>query len=296
MDYPREELRVGLDWVDTMTTLLQRARSAHPTYGSYEAAEIQWWWRSPRSTDTFPQLFWFDDQDRPEAAMIAADFGGGGSAVYEDTTLVFLFMPDPAADWVAHVVERGLAHVAEHGIETVELEVDQTDDVMRNILVGHGFALKGDAVVEAWLAADSRPEVSPLHDGYRLLSRTETMDRPHHLALRNGDDVEQRLQQLSLYRADLDLVILDSDDNVAAYGLFWHDPVTSTGVVEPMRTLDEHQQKGLARHILTAGVDLLAKAGAERISIGYEPANPASGHLYRSVGFVPDIQTDVFAR
>jgi len=269
----------------------------HPTYGLYEAAEMQWWWRSPRSTDTFPQLFWFDEQGRPEAAMIAADFGGGGSAVYEDTTLVFLFLPEPSPEWVAHVVERGLAHVGEHGIETVELEVDQTDSVLRNILVGHGFAIKEEnAVAETWLAADARPEVSPLRDGYRLFSRAETQDRPHHMAKRNGAEVEQRLQQLSLYRADLDLVIVDNDDHVAAYGLFWHDPVTSTGVVEPMRTLDDHQQKGLARHVLTAGVDLLAKAGAERISIGYEPSNPASGHLYRSVGFVPDLHTDVFAR
>lgn len=35
-----------------------------------------------------------------------------------------------------------------------------------------------------------------------------------------------------------------------------------------------------ARDILTTGVDPLARAGAERISIGYEPDNPASGHLH----------------
>jgi predicted GNAT family acetyltransferase len=51
----------------------------------------------------------------------------------------------------------------------------------------------------------------------------------------------------------------------------------------------------LSRHLLTTGIDLLAQAGARRISIGYEPDNPASGHLYRSIGFEPHRQTDVFS-
>lgn len=95
------------------------------------------------------------------------------------------------------------------------------------------------------------------------------------------------------HRAYLDLVVRDPNGNVAAYGLFWHDPTTATGLVEPMRTEDDHQRRGLARHVLTAGVDLLARAGAERIKICYQPDNPASGHLYRSAGFEPDRHTDL---
>jgi GNAT superfamily N-acetyltransferase len=121
------------------------------------------------------------------------------------------------------------------------------------------------------------------------------MPRPHHMTDRGGPDVETRLRQTSLYRPDLDLVVLDSCDSAAAYGLFWYDPETATGLVEPMRTEDEHQRRGLARHVLTAGVDLLAEAGAVRIKIGFEPENPASGHLYLSCGFEPVKQTDVFA-
>jgi RimJ/RimL family protein N-acetyltransferase len=78
--------------------------------------------------------------------------------------------------------------------------------------------------------------------------------------------------------------------------LFWYDPETATGLVEPMRTEDDHQRRGLARHILTTGIDLLAEAGAARVKICYEPDNPASRGLYLSVGFEPDRQTVVFAR
>ncbi|MEP7190526.1 MAG: GNAT family N-acetyltransferase, partial [Roseiflexaceae bacterium] len=265
----REQHRVGVHYLEAATALLQRVRSAHPTRGLYEAADLQWWWRTPRSTDNLRQLFWFDHLGRPEAAVIATDWG-------DRIALDPIVMPDATPDWVAHVIERGLAHASESGFGAVELEVDRADDVMRAVLVGHGFAIKEDGLVETWLAADARPAISPLHADYRLSSRRDTMLRPHHMIKRSGPDVAQRLLQTSLYRADLDLLILDRDDNHAAHGLFWYDPETATGLVEPMRTEDDHQRRGLARHVLTTGIDQLAEAGAVRIKICFEPDNPAS--------------------
>ena len=288
---PREGHRVGLDCLVDVTALLQRIRGAHPTAGLYEAADLQWWWsQRPRSTDTLPQLFWFDHLGRPEAAVIATD---SGNRMQLDP----MVMPDATPDWVAHVVERGLGHAGASGIEAASLEVDRADDVLREVLVGHGFAIEEDGLVEAWLAASTRPRISPLHEGYRLSNRLDTMHRPHHMISpeRSHPDPEPRLRQTSLYRPDLDLVVHDSRDSVAAYGLFWYDPQTATGLVEPMRTEDDHQRRGLARHILTTGIDLLAAAGATRIKICFEPDNPASSDLYRSVGFEPDRQTAVFA-
>ncbi len=286
----REQHRVGLHYLEAVTALLQRVRSAHPTKGLYEAAELQWWWcEVPRSTDDLGQLFWFDDLGRPEAAVIVTDWR-------DWMNLDPIVMPDATPDWVAHVIERGLAHASESGFEAVQLEVDRADDVMREALAGQGFAIVEDGVVETWLAADARPEISPLHEHYRLASRVDEMPRPHHMIERHGPDVEQRLLQTSLYRPDLDLVIVDRDDTYAARGLFWYDPETATGVVEPMRTEDDHQRRGLARHILTTGIDLLAEAGAERIKICFEPDNPAASHLYLSVGFEPVKQTDTFSR
>src|SRR5687768_2277887 len=107
-----EERRVGLRYLEAVTALLQRARRAHPTAGLYEAADLQWSWRMPRSTDDLPQLFWFDDLGRPEAAVIATDTG-------DRVALDPFVMPDAAPDWVAHVIERGLAHAEELGLDAV---------------------------------------------------------------------------------------------------------------------------------------------------------------------------------
>lgn len=290
MASPREQHLVGLDYLEAATTLLQRVRRAHPTAGLYEAADLQWWWRTPRSTDSLPQLFWFDHLGRPEAAVIATEWP-------DRIALDPIVMPGPTPDWGAHVMERGLAHAAMSGFDEVGLEVDSADEVLRDLLVDHGFEIEEGGVVETWLDADARPGVNPLLEGYRLSSRLETMQRPHHMinTQRNHPDVEPRLRQTSLYRPDLDLVVHDRRDRVAAYGLFWFDPETATGLVEPMRTEDEHQRRGLARHILTRGIDLLAGAGAQRIKICFEPDNPASKNLYLSVGFEPDRQTVFFS-
>lgn len=291
MTRPTEEHRAGLDYLEAVTALLNRIRTTHPTAGLFEAAELQWWWaQNPRTTDDLGQLFWFDDRGRPEAAVIATDFG-------EATQLDPLVLPDASPEWIAHVMQRGLDHASASGFDTVQLEVDRADGVLRAVLKERGFAIEEDGLVESWLAADNRPAVSALHQGYRLLDRLGAADLPHHMIndRRNHIDPEPRLQQTSLYRPALDLAVYDDDGNVAGYGLFWHDPMTAVGVVEPMRTEDEHQQRGLARHILTCGIDRLARVGATRIKICFEPDNAAARHLYLSAGFEPDRENDIFA-
>lgn len=285
----QEQLLVGLAALDCATNLLQRIRTAHPTAGLWEAADRQWSWRNERSTDDVPQLFWIDDAGNAAAAALVTDTPYG-------FTFDPIVLPDASPDWLAHVVTRGLEHASSCGVEIVDVEVDRDGDMPR-ILPGLGFERSGDAVVETWISSDAIPEVSPLSEGYQLSSRAENLHRPHHMISveRGHPDPEDRLRQTSLYRPDLDLVVYDSNDEVAAYGLFWHDPTSATALVEPMRTEGAHQKRGLARHVLTAGLQRLVEAGTERIKICYEPDNPAAGHLYLDVGFEPDRHTDVFS-
>jgi GNAT superfamily N-acetyltransferase len=289
MQITREVHRVGADYLNTATALLHRVRSVHPTAGLLEAADLQWWWRSPRSTDAVPQLFWLDDRGRPEAAVIATDWGDG-------VALDPIVMPGATPGWVAHVIERGLAHAETLGFKAVDVVIDRADAAMREALASRGFTTEHDGVTDAWLAAQTRPAIQSLPVGYRLLSRRDTAQRPHHMVGRSGPDVEARLLQTSLYRPELDLLVLDAGDSVAAYGVFWFDPDTATGLVEPMRTESDHQRRGLARHVLAAGIDLLAQAGATRIKHCFEPHNAAARQLYLSVGFQTDKQTIVLKR
>ena len=100
---------------------------------------------------------------------------------------------------------------------------------------------------------------------------------------RSGDEVEARLRQCSLYDPALDLAVETADGDAAGYALFWLDPVTKVGLLEPMRVEDAYQRRGLARALLTEGLERLAQRGARRLKVGYatEPARA----LYTGAGF-----------
>lgn len=58
-------------------------------------------------------------------------------------------------------------------------------------------------------------------------------------------------------------------------------PVTRVGLVEPMRTQDAHQRRGIARHILATGLDRLAASGCLRLKVMNDIP------LYLRAGFQP---------
>lgn len=132
--------------------------------------------------------------------------------------------------------------------------------------------------------------ISHLPPGYRLLSRADALVRPYPLAARNGARVERRLRQCSLYRPELDLMVAAPDGQVAGYGLFWADPVTDVGLVEPMRTEQAHQRRGIAAHILAAGLDRLAARGCRRLKVSNDIG------LYLRAGFRPVSSASVLSR
>lgn len=275
----------GMSCLTEATNLLQRARLEHTTSGLWEAADRQWWWRTPRSTDDQPMTFWYDDQG-PVAAALVTDWSSS-------TWLDVIELPSVKESLIREVFEHGLG--ATENLPTVEMLVDDTDTMFIALLRGEGFIQEpGDET--AWIDATALPPISSLADGYTLQSRAVDASTVHHFAERGGPDVENRLRQTSLYRADLDLFIVDDRGQVAAYGLFWHDPVTGVGLVEPIRTNEAHQGNGLARHIVTSGIHKLAEAGSTRIKVSYDTDNPPAVALYRGVGFEPAMTCSMWSR
>jgi GNAT superfamily N-acetyltransferase len=184
---------------------------------------------------------------------------------------------------------RVIERIAEIADSTVEMLIDESDLTLAAAAEQAGFIASDDTDVTAWMDAVVRPPVTPPPSGFRLVSRDEVGERPHHMIARNGGTVGQRLAECSLYRPDLDLAVYagdgDGDGTVAAYGLFWADPYTGVGLVEPMRTEEPFQGRGLARAVLAAGLDRLAGAGCTRFKVSYLPDNEAARQLYLSTGF-----------
>lgn len=266
----------GTDYLALVTRLLHRVRLADPTAGLWEAADFQWWWRRERAFDDHGQLFWTDSQGEPVAGVIFTDEGQGRACQCD-----VIITPDHTGRMFGDLWQRALSRMAELSLDTVEVTVRDDDTMMLDAIAAAGFTATGDTGTSSWLNSGDRPGVAPLPEGFRLLSRALTADRPHHMIARNGADVAARLAQCSLYEPELDLLVQAPDGDVAAYGLFWADPVTGVGLVEPMRTEQQYWRNGLARHILTTGLDQLAAHGCTRLKV-------SSGHpLYLGVGFTP---------
>ncbi len=139
--------------------------------------------------------------------------------------------------------------------------------------------------------AGDRPAPTQPPSGFELIDRASSHAGPHWLSARGGSNAEARLQQTSLYDPRLDLAIRAPDGQIAAYGLFWFDPVTRVGLVEPMRTEERWQRRGLARSVLTTGIDRLSKRGATRIKVGWSSSPGRT--LYLSTGFGEEVTDHV---
>jgi len=269
----------GLEYLKLITGLLQRCRLQKPDNGVWEAADMQWAWRRDQHDTPDAATFWIDEAGRAVAAVVTTT-APTGSLTFE------VFAVDGAAS-LSGIWRSALDQLASSPAPAIETTARDDDPSTLAILTDADFVAAGDVAVSCWMAVGDRPPISALPTGYRLLSRADATDAAHHMIRRNGPDVARRLAECSLYDPTCDLFVVAPDSSVAAYGLFWPDPVTGVGLVEPMRTEDEHQGRGLARHVLTAGIERLAGAGCARMKVTYMDDNPVSKHLYTSVGFLP---------
>ena len=288
MEADRRDLS-GAELVAAVTHLLQRTRLEDPTYGVWESSDPQWWWRRPRKTDTWAMPVWFDAEG-PVGAVMATD--------WDDAIAIDCFVLPGRSDLVDQVCDVGLGVIEAHPEATFEVMVDDDDSQYMEVLRDGGFRPLPEKGVSAWVEADEvRLSELALDEGYRIASREELWDRsPHHFVAANGDEVEARLQSTSLYRPDLDLVVVTDDGEVAAYALFWLDPLTGVGFVEPVGTTEAHRRRGLARTIVGEGLRLLTRKGAKRLKVNYNDANAAAKRLYLGFGFTPTMATSLWVR
>jgi predicted N-acetyltransferase YhbS len=269
----RREVLGGIDRLNATTTVLQRARLADPLAGMWEAADVQWWWRRRRATDDLELPVWFDE-DGPVAAA--------GLSAWDDAWQADVFCV-PSTVEAEEVWAATLEATAGHRPDALRVLVREDDALLVDLALQSGFTMTDELSGTTWMDAGDRPPVAQV-DGFAIVDRVERADSPHPMIARNGELVEQRLRQCSLYDPALDLSVEDTDGRAAGYALFWFDPTTLVGLLEPMRVEDEYQRRGLARMLISNGLDRLARKGARRLKVGF--STDAARDLYLGAGFV----------
>lgn len=277
----REIRAKGFGALPISSALMQRARKAHATWTVWDAADIQWSWARPRESDAADRLFWFDEHG-PVAGIIPSSWAHG---TWQCDPVIVPGCASPTPEEVWH---KSITHMQDLTPSPFDIPLRDDDVVFIELATQAGF-MAGEGDTTNWMDTINRTEVLTIPSGYRLVDRTQRLDVAHPLEQRNGRTIVDRLRQCSIYSPSLDLAIEADRGEVAAYALFWFDPETRTGMVEPVRVEDAHQRRGLARAILSKGLDLLANRGAERIKVVHE--TDAAGSLYAGVGFRPESTT-----
>ena len=95
----------------------------------------------------------------------------------------------------------------------------------------------------------------------------------------------ERLLTLPHYRFEDDLVVEAPDGSLAAFAMAWWDEPARVGEFEPVGTHPDHQRRGLARALLSWGLDRYAERGARVVQVYSDASNAASEALYEAVGF-----------
>lgn len=258
--------------VEVLSSLCQRMRVADPLRHGWEAADLQWWWRRKCSTDEQGRLLVRSDAGDVVGAVVLTDFG---RYCQLDVLSVPGLLPGALQFLWTLAAQRAACW---EGTE-LEVLVDLHDEGFTDPIAAEGFTSAEDSYVDAWLDVADRLTTPRLAPGFELRTQAAQPTSPHHFVQRNGTEVASRLAQCSLYDAALDLYVVGPAGLTCAYGLFWADPITGVGLVEPMRTEEPHEHQGIASHVLGSGLDLLAERGCTRLKVS------SAGPLYEKAGF-----------
>ncbi len=82
-----------------------------------------------------------------------------------------------------------------------------------------------------------------------------------------------------------ELVVVAPDRRFAAFVVIWFDPVSRSGLFEPVGCHSDFTRLGLTKALMFAGMARMKEAGMETAIVGYEIANEAAFKLYSSAGF-----------
>lgn len=98
------------------------------------------------------------------------------------------------------------------------------------------------------------------------------------------------LRQTPDYRSDLDLYVTTETGEIVAFCTMWYDQANRIGMLEPVGTNPNFRRMGLARAVITEGLNRIADEGAIKAYVGSDQ------DFYKAIGFKVDYQHNIWAK
>lgn len=204
---------------------------------------------------------------------------------------------DLERELVAWVERASVAVVGASGevVDAIGGEVADCDTVRRNLLLQLGYVPAADPyLVSTTRSLEAPIPIVALPDGFSIRSvagehEVELVAAVHDSAFRPKWAGEAYLPVMRTpgYDVERELVVVAPDGRFAAYLIYWLDPISRSGLFEPVGCHADFRQRGLTKALMYEGMRRMRARGMQTAIVLHHADNPASTALYASVSFRP---------
>jgi len=202
----------------------------------------------------------------------------------------YRFLEEEMIEWA----ETHIALNSDDGTKKLCVAAFENDSFRQEILKRRGF--KPHETVEYIKSQSLKCDIPQpqLPDGFKFSSMIDEERMQNRIesavAAFEGTlfslSVYKRLQEAPNYLKELDILIIDENDEIAAFCGVWYYPEDGFGVFEPVGTHPKHQRKGLGKAVVQEGLRQLKNRGASKAYVNAYAEHRSK--FYASVGFEDD--------
>lgn len=195
-------------------------------------------------------------------------------------------------------VERATAEVvgaSDEALESIGSEVADCDTVRRDLLLDLGYVPDGDPSHLSTMRSldEPIPDVA-LPDGFSVRSvagehEVELVAAVHDSGFRPkwAGGAYLPVMRTPGYEIERELVVVAPDGRFAAFLIYWLDPVSRSGLFEPVGCHADFRRRGLTKALMYEGMRRMRSRGMSSAIVLHRTDNPAATALYASAGFRP---------
>lgn len=190
---------------------------------------------------------------------------------------------------------RALLMAANNDASSIGIDVMDCDNTRHNIVRAQGY-VPADSPAFCYTTRslqESVPE-SILPDGFTIRSvageyEAEAVQAVHAGSFGSQWQPGEYLQVMRTpgFHIDRELVVIAPNQRFAAFLIYWIDPISKSGLFEPVGCHRDFQRRGLTKALMYEGMRRMVGYGMTTAIVNHQPEqkNPAAAALYRSVGF-----------
>jgi len=176
---------------------------------------------------------------------------------------------------------------------TVGCEVMDCDTLRRDLLLEQGYSPAGaPSTLYTTRSLDGPIPGAALPNGFSIRSVAGEQEVDAVRAAHDGAFTPKWThgEYLAVMRTpgfaiERELVVVAPDGRFAAFLVYWLDPLSRSGLFEPVGCHHDFQRRGLTKALMYEGMHRMVAAGMRSAIVKHNANNPAAVALYRSIGF-----------